>query len=110
VDLAIRNFNFLLRPNTDWLIRSDVPVREFVHKLHAEKEQYDGFNVILGTVDELWYFGNRDEGDKPVLLEKGKVSDQIITKCYFNYKYHIEFEIIVCTARSCFKLIYFCLF
>jgi uncharacterized protein with NRDE domain len=53
-------------------LKSDVPVREFVHKLHAEKEQYDGFNVILGTVDELWYFGNRDEGDKPVMLEKGK--------------------------------------
>jgi len=47
--------------------------------LHEEKEHYDGFNVILGTIDELWYFGNRDEGDKPIQLEKGKVSKLLET-------------------------------
>ncbi|MEK3934828.1 NRDE family protein [Sporosarcina sp. FSL W7-1349] len=42
---------------TDFL-NSDVPSAEFLGSLQEKREQYAGFNVIVGTPEELMYYSN----------------------------------------------------
>lgn len=43
-----------------FLNRNDDPT-EYLQQLRNNREQYNGFNVIVGTVDELFYYGNEQK-------------------------------------------------
>lgn len=51
-----------------WL-RSTDTADEYLAKLHAEGERYNGFNLIVGDAGRAWYYGNR--GDAPRELPAG---------------------------------------
>jgi uncharacterized protein with NRDE domain len=44
---------------TDFLLGS-APPRAFLASLAARSGEYNGFNLILGDVESLWYFGSRE--------------------------------------------------
>eukprot|EP00028_Trichosphaerium_sp_Am-I-7-wt_P010909 CAMPEP_0168538112 /NCGR_PEP_ID=MMETSP0405-20121227/20867_1 /TAXON_ID=498012 /ORGANISM="Trichosphaerium sp, Strain Am-I-7 wt" /LENGTH=146 /DNA_ID=CAMNT_0008567079 /DNA_START=183 /DNA_END=620 /DNA_ORIENTATION=+ len=39
----------------------------------AKKNDYDGYNVFVGDLDNLWYYSNKDPDDVPKKLKKGQV-------------------------------------
>jgi len=45
----------------DFLINDDSPV-EYYNKLKPDLNDFNGFNLLLGNVDELFYFSNKTEG------------------------------------------------
>ena len=45
----------------DFLINDDSPV-EYYNKLKPALNDFNGFNLLLGNVDELFYFSNKTEG------------------------------------------------
>jgi uncharacterized protein with NRDE domain len=45
----------------DFLV-NDVTPEEYYNKLKSTLADYNGFNLILGTVDELFYFSNKTDG------------------------------------------------
>lgn len=54
---------------TDFLQASDTP-EDYLQQLQEVKEQYAGFNVLVGDTTSLYYFSNRS-GRSPELLEPG---------------------------------------
>lgn len=50
-------------------LRSDTGSDEFLQRLHEERQQYTGFNVLAGSVDELSYYSNIEQDVKQ--LKKG---------------------------------------
>ncbi len=43
----------------DFLAGSDAP-RDYLETLHLKKDHFQGFNILVGTVDELYYYSNYD--------------------------------------------------
>ena len=75
---AITNFRDLKNHRTDAPSRgnltldflvNDIEPEEYYSKLKSELNRYNGLNLILGNVDELYYFSNKSEGLKK--LEPG---------------------------------------
>lgn len=75
---AITNFRDLKNQMTDAPSRghltldflvSDFSPEEYYNKLKPTINKYNGFNLLLGSVDELYYFSNKTEGLKK--LESG---------------------------------------
>jgi uncharacterized protein with NRDE domain len=54
---------------SDYLKGSQRP-SEFLHELEPHAKQYNGFNLLMGTPEELWYFSNYGTGIQK--LEPGK--------------------------------------
>jgi uncharacterized protein with NRDE domain len=52
-----------------------VDAKEYIASLHSQRDQYEGFNCILGTVNELWYYSNRGIEPQPIRLQPGRVRD-----------------------------------
>ena len=52
----------------DFLIGSEKP-ESYMERLHKKAQAYNGFNLVLGTMDELYYYSNR--GEEPRKLSKG---------------------------------------
>jgi uncharacterized protein with NRDE domain len=52
----------------DFLVK-DVTPEEYYNRLKSELNNYNGFNLILGNIDELYYFSNKTDGLKK--LEPG---------------------------------------
>jgi uncharacterized protein with NRDE domain len=50
-----------------------VDAKEYIASLHSQRDQYEGFNCILGTVNELWYYSNRGIEPQPIRLQPGRV-------------------------------------
>lgn len=50
-------------------LHGDMDARHFVDCLSTRGERYNGFNVVLGDGDELYYYSNREA--RPQLLEPG---------------------------------------
>lgn len=46
---------------SDYLISAELP-EAYLRKLEPEAKRYNGFNLITGTTDELWYFSNYRSG------------------------------------------------
>jgi len=46
---------------SDFLLRTDSP-EHYLKEIHHDKNKYNGFNLITGTADELWYLSNYKEG------------------------------------------------
>src|SRR5215216_7502929 len=46
---------------SDYLDGNDTP-EKYLGKLEPQAKRYNGFNLITGTTDELWYFSNYREG------------------------------------------------
>lgn len=53
---------------TNFLTGSHAP-EEYLQQLHEKREQYNGFNVIVGSPDELYYYGN--EQGEIIKIEPG---------------------------------------
>jgi len=53
---------------TSFLTSDKTPVT-FLNELRDRKDEFNGFNVIVGTPDELYYYGNRQE--KIIKVEPG---------------------------------------
>lgn len=49
----------------DYLRREPAPV-EYLEQVAAEADRYNGFNLLLGTPDSLYYYSNRATGIHPV--------------------------------------------
>ena len=45
----------------DFLVK-DVTPEEYYYRLKSELNNYNGFNLILGNIDELYYFSNKTDG------------------------------------------------
>jgi uncharacterized protein with NRDE domain len=45
----------------DFLVK-DVTPEEYYNRLKSELNNYNGFNLILGNIDELYYFSNKTNG------------------------------------------------
>ena len=50
---------------TDFL-RSSAAPREFLAALASHAGEYNGFNLIVGDGDSLWYFGSREGEARPI--------------------------------------------
>jgi uncharacterized protein with NRDE domain len=46
---------------SDYLVGSESP-EVYLRKLEPEAKRYNGFNLVTGTTDELWYFSNYGSG------------------------------------------------
>ncbi|WP_333820727.1 NRDE family protein [Ohtaekwangia sp.] len=46
---------------TDYLLSSETP-DIYLHRIEETGKQYNGFNLLAGTIDELWYYSNYKEG------------------------------------------------
>src|SRR5688572_11425620 len=46
---------------SDYLLNDDTPAR-YLERLLPKAKQYNGFNLITGTQNELWYFSNYGNG------------------------------------------------
>jgi uncharacterized protein with NRDE domain len=64
---AVTNFRDGARKRTGrcsrgWLVRdfltSDTPPEAFLEAVHASRRDYDGFNLIVGTAQRLYYYSN----------------------------------------------------
>lgn len=55
---------------SDYLI-SDTPAEEYLETLQAKEDKYNGFNLILGDTDFLYYHSNREEQNRRDPLEPG---------------------------------------
>lgn len=51
-----------------WL-SGTVPAQTYLEQLHCRAEDYNGFNLLLGDTEELWYYGSR--AGAPQLLPPG---------------------------------------
>lgn len=54
-------------------LRSTLSPEEFLLTIVPKKDAYDGFNIVCGTPDNVWYYSNRLPDNKPTLLSQGKV-------------------------------------
>eukprot|EP01128_Nolandella_sp_AFSM9_P008797 TRINITY_DN5470_c0_g1_i1.p1 TRINITY_DN5470_c0_g1~~TRINITY_DN5470_c0_g1_i1.p1 ORF type:complete len:279 (-),score=48.27 TRINITY_DN5470_c0_g1_i1:70-867(-) len=52
---------------------STLSPEKFLLNLIPTLNEYDGFNIICGTPDDVYYMGNRMENPKPVQLQQGEV-------------------------------------
>lgn len=50
-------------------LTGDIPAPDFLSDLQRQADSYAGFNLLIGTVDELYYFSNM--GPPPIRLEPG---------------------------------------
>ena len=52
-------------PSRGWLVKdfllSDYDPESYIEAITAKKDQYNGFNMIIGDIDRLFYFSNRGE-------------------------------------------------
>ncbi len=46
---------------SDYLIGSKKP-EDYLKEIEPTAKQYNGFNLVIGTVDDLWYFSNYKNG------------------------------------------------
>lgn len=46
---------------SDFLLGDESPL-EYLDNLAREKDRYDGFNLVVGVMDQLYWFSNRGEG------------------------------------------------
>ncbi len=47
-------------------LRSDLTIPSYRELLHREGRRYNGFNLIFGTTEELWYFSSRENLSVPL--------------------------------------------
>ncbi len=55
---------------SDYLL-SDTPAGEYLETLRAKENKYNGFNLILGDIDHLYYYSNRENQNRRNPLEPG---------------------------------------
>ena len=61
----------------DFLL-NDVTPEEYYNGLKSELNSYNGFNLILGNIDELYYFSNKTEGLKQLAPGIHGISNAIL--------------------------------
>ena len=47
-------------------LTSNMTPTEFLNDIDNHKDQYDGFNVVVGSVNELYYYSNRQQKMTPI--------------------------------------------
>lgn len=51
---------------------------EYLSQLREKKEDYNGFNVLVGTPDELYYYGNRQEDILKIKAGTHSISNHLL--------------------------------
>jgi len=55
-------------------LRSKASPGEYLTELAQHWDNYDGFNILVGTPDDVWYFSNRNgQPPRPQKLEPGRI-------------------------------------
>jgi len=54
-------------------LEGDETPEQFARSLIGQENNYEGFNIILGQIDDIWYYSNRHPDKLPIKLEKGKI-------------------------------------
>jgi len=54
-------------------LRENQSPEDFLNWLSAHRDDYSGFNIIVGTPDDMWYYSNRDPTNQPIKLISGKI-------------------------------------
>lgn len=62
---------------TNFLKSKDTPLA-YLEKLHAKSNQYNGFNILLGTPDELYYYGNEEKKIKKIKAGTHSLSNALL--------------------------------
>lgn len=62
---------------TSYLIGNETPVH-FLEKLRENKEEYNGFNVLVGNVDQLYYYSNRQHEIVPLHIGTHALSNHFL--------------------------------
>jgi len=84
---AITNFRDLKNHSNDALSRgkltmdflvNDIEPEEYYNRLKFELSSYNGFNLILGNIDELYYFSNKTDGFKKLEPEIYGLSNALL--------------------------------
>lgn len=59
-------------------LTNDIHPEQYLQQLHERRDQYNGFNVIVGDADNLYYYGN--EQGKIIKIEPGthSLSNQLL--------------------------------
>ncbi|MDP4651004.1 MAG: NRDE family protein [Haliea sp.] len=52
-------------------LASDITASEYLQRVAIAAGDYAGFNLLLGTGEELWYYSNRLQGEPPRALPPG---------------------------------------
>src|SRR5262245_2266806 len=47
-------------------LRSDVEPRAYLEQIRRDRESFAGFNLLVGTPDELWWYGSHPDRLEPV--------------------------------------------
>lgn len=47
-------------------LSGDVTTQQYLATIAPNAHRYNGFNIILGSLDELWYFSNQFKGGKKI--------------------------------------------
>src|SRR5690625_2784716 len=59
-------------------LTSDQIAPDFLYELQTKKENYNGFNVLVGTADELYYYGNRQKDISKINPGTHSISNHLI--------------------------------
>src|SRR5690625_2167185 len=60
-------------------LTSNMPPTEFLNDIDNHKDQYDGFNVVVGSVNELYYYSNRQQKITPI-----KSGTHVLSNAFLN--------------------------
>ena len=62
---------------SDYLAENSSPVA-YLEKIAAQKDQYNGFNLVAGTVDSLFWYSNRGGGIKKITQGIHAISNHLL--------------------------------
>lgn len=52
--------------------------RSYLEEIRTEKDEYNGFNIILGTVDDLYYYSNKEDKIRRIEAGTHSVSNHLL--------------------------------
>ena len=65
----------------DYLVGKDAP-EEFLGRLVATAQQYDGYNLLAGTTDGLYYFSNQEQAVRHIQPGIYGLSNSLLNVCW----------------------------
>lgn len=66
---------------TDFLTNGD-SADDFLDKLQLKRDQYNGFNLVAGTVDQLYYYSNQQNEIIPIQAGTYSVSNHLLNTAW----------------------------
>lgn len=59
-------------------LTGSVDAKRYLQSIQREKEAYNGFNVLLGTIDELYYYSNKENIIKKIPAGTHSISNHLL--------------------------------